>query len=153
LFIAQKARVAPGRVILLRERGLTWMQVALRLGLSPEVFYVRINNASRSPYAKPYGYYQRYQRIQWRDIRLSDADIVNFVNLRFISDKYRCTPDEVVLMRSQGRSFVKIHEDWRVRTAPRVAAQPSHHSPAPYYAKENSKRMDKNPGRPLNGNR
>ncbi len=33
-----------------------------------------------------------------------------FVNLRFISDHFGYTPDEVVKMREQGQSFIAIHD-------------------------------------------
>jgi hypothetical protein len=44
---------------------------------------------------------------------LADEDVVNLVNLRFISDYHRVAPEMVMDMRSQGGRFVVINEDVR----------------------------------------
>jgi hypothetical protein len=141
LFIAQRGHVTPEVVMELRGEGFSWMEVALRCGVGPENFYVETSN-SIGPYARPYGDYHKYNKKQWRKIRLNDNDIVNFVNLRFISENHRCKPDEVMAMRSKGQNFVNINENWMARTAPAVKARQG-----------NKNRMDKNPGRQHNGNR
>lgn len=115
LFIAQRAHVDPQEVVEVREEGYSWQDVALRFGLGPDAFYVAVNNTAHSPYGRAYGYYHRYNRRQWRRIRLSDDDIVNMVNLRFVSEYSHHTPDEVVRLRGQGRSFIDINEGWRPR--------------------------------------
>jgi hypothetical protein len=61
------------------------------------------------PYGKAYGYYKNKPRKDWGGIKLSDADVVNLVNLKFISGQYGYAPDEVAGMRSKGESFVGIH--------------------------------------------
>jgi hypothetical protein len=152
LFIAQRSHRTPADVMELRSAGFSWMEVALRCGLNPEVFYVQINDA-RGPYGNAYGYYKKYKKNQWRRIRLNDNDIVNFVNLRFISEHYRATPDEVVVMRSKGRSFVSINDDWRMRTAPKTETRPGKNKPGRGNAYGNQNRMDKNPGPQHRGNR
>jgi hypothetical protein len=119
LFIAQRAHVEPQEVVELREEGFSWMDVALRFGIGPEAFYINVNNASNSPYARPYGYYHRYNQKKWRHIRLTDDDIINYVNLRFLSENYHRTPDEVVRLRGQGHSFMEINEGWRPKEEPR----------------------------------
>jgi hypothetical protein len=144
LFIAQKSHRTPAEVMELRSAGFSWMDVALRCKLTPEVFYVQLKDA-RGPYGNAYGYYKKYKKNQWRRIRLSDNDIVNFVNLRFISDHYRCQPDEVVVMRSKGRSFVSINDDWHARNAPKAAVKMN--------SKGSPKKMDKNTGRKMKGGR
>jgi len=119
LFIAQRAHVEPQEVIELRDEGFSWMDVALRFGIGPEAFYVSANNVNNSPYARPYGYYHRYDQRKWRHIRLTDDDIINYVNLRFLSENYHRTPDEVIRLRGQGRSFTEINEGWRPQDEPR----------------------------------
>lgn len=113
LFIAQRAHVEPQEVIELREEGFSWMEVALRFGIGPEAFYVNVNNYAHTPYGHAYGYYRHYDKRRWRHIRLSDDDIVNLVNLRFVSEYSHHTPDEVVRLRGQGRTFIDINEGWR----------------------------------------
>ncbi len=113
LFIAQRAHVDPQEVIELREEGFSWSDVALRFGIGPDVFYVNVSNPGHSPYSRAFGYYRRYDKRKWRHIRLSDDDIVNLVNLRFMAENYHRTPDEIVRLRAQGRSFVDINEGWQ----------------------------------------
>ena len=40
---------------------------------------------------------------------LADPDIVNLVNLRFLSEHYGHSPDEIIRMRSEGEGFAKIN--------------------------------------------
>ncbi len=118
LFIAQRAHVDPQEVIELREEGFSWMEVALRFGIGPEAFYVNVSNYAHTPYGHAYGYYRHYDKKKWRHIRFSDDDIVNLVNLRFVSESSHHTPDEVVRLRGQGRTFVDINEGWRPQARP-----------------------------------
>jgi hypothetical protein len=69
------------------------------------------------PYGHAWGYYGKYpHRNDWRRIRLSDEDVVNQVNLKFMKDHYRYEPDRVMKYRSGGKRFAAIdREIWRER--------------------------------------
>ncbi len=112
-FIAQRARVSPEVIIDMRLSGRSWMDITLHYGLSPEIFYVPLAVAPGPPYGKAYGYYKNRPRSKWREIRLADADVVNFVNLRFVSGYYGYSPEQVVKMRSGGKKFVAISSEIR----------------------------------------
>ncbi len=112
-FIARRAHVEPARIIEMREDGQSWMDISLHFGMGPDVYYVPAREVSGPPYGNAYGYYKHHPRREWRKMRLSDDEIVNFVNLRFASDQYGCRPEDVVRMRSEGRSFVAIHDEFR----------------------------------------
>ena len=86
------------------------MEVTTHLGLTAEIFYVEIKKVSGPPYGKAYGHFRNRHRNDWKSIKLLDVDIVNFVNLRFISSHFGYEPDEIVRMREQGQSFVAIHD-------------------------------------------
>jgi hypothetical protein len=116
-FVAREARVTPEAVVQQRLTGRSWMQIALRLGLGPDVFHVSVGRPL-GPYARPCGYFTRTSRTQWRKIRLKDAEVVNLVNLRFLSEHYRRSPDEIVSMRSHGKQFKDIDGDLRSRPSP-----------------------------------
>lgn len=107
-FLASRARVAPGIIIEQRMSGMGWMDISLKLGLSPEVFYVPVAYDPGPPYGRAYGYYRHHPRSEWGRIRLVDADVVNMVNLRFMTEHYGYTPREVFTLRSQGRHFHEI---------------------------------------------
>ena len=108
-FIAQQARVSPEAIIDLRLKRKSWMDITLHHGLSPQIFYVPLAVDPGPPYGKAWGYYKKKPKNKWKEIRLADADIVNFVNLKFVSGHYGYSPDEVVKMRGKGKSFVKIN--------------------------------------------
>jgi len=115
LFISQHAHIAPAAIIDLRLSGISWMDISLRFGLTPDIFYVPVQSVYGSPYGNAYGHYQRRQRSEWHKIRLADDDIMNLVNLRFISERQGVPPEEVMRMRSSGRNFVTIHDEVRRR--------------------------------------
>ena len=109
LFLAERARVAPATIVDMRLSGKKWMDIVVRFGLSPEEFYVPVAIQPGPPYGKAYGHYKRKKHDQWRTIVLDDDDIVNFVNLRFLSDYYHRPAEEVVRLRGGGADFVAIH--------------------------------------------
>ena len=62
------------------------------------------------PYGKAYGHYKKYHpNKEWKKIVLSDNEVVDLVNLRFISEYHKLDPDKVIKMRGQGMNFVNIN--------------------------------------------
>lgn len=106
-FLAQRANVSPESVILLRKRGLGWMQIARQLRINPSLFYVQ-GDYSGTPYENG----GRRLRDPKHKVVLNDADIVNFVNLKFASEHYGRETQEIVKMRAGGEAFTAIHKDF-----------------------------------------
>ena len=96
-FIARHARVAPAAVVELRLAGLQWWDIAARYRVAPEVFYV----PSGPPYGKAHGH--------WKKRRLSDVEVVDCVNVRFLSEYHRVPPDQIYVMRSRGLGYTAVH--------------------------------------------
>jgi len=111
LFLAGRAHVAPGVIVDLRLRGMSWMDITFQYGLSPKIYYVPLRTAPGPPYGNAYGYYKKWPRKEWKKVRLGDDDVVNLVNLKFASEHYGYSPEEVIKMRSGGRNFVEINEE------------------------------------------
>lgn len=111
LFLAKRGGVPFARVIEMRRSGLAWIDITLRLGLSPEIFYVPVTIVSGPPYGKAYGHFKKKHKNEWRTIRLSDDDVINFVNLKFISDYHGYAPERVIEMRSKGKNFIAINDE------------------------------------------
>lgn len=111
LFIAGRAHVAPRVIVDLRLRGMSWMDITFHYGLSPEIYYVPLRVAPGPPYGRAYGYYKKWPRKEWEKVRLGDDDVVNLVNLKFVSEHYGYSPEGVIKMRSGGRNFVEINEE------------------------------------------
>jgi len=112
-FISSRARIRPETVVKLRLGGLSWMAISLRYGLGPDIYYSPADDAvlKNPPYGKAYGYYKNKPRRKWKEIVLGDDDIINLVNLRFVSEHYGYSPAEVVRLRSSGEKFGAIHSE------------------------------------------
>jgi hypothetical protein len=113
--IARRAHVCPGTVVDLRLRGMSWMDITLYFGLSPEIYYVPVvvhhyhHYGPRCGHA--YGYYHKHPRGGWSRNELRDRDIVNQVNLKFMAEHHRYAPEKIMRYRSDGRSFRTIDRD------------------------------------------
>ncbi|MCE5275847.1 MAG: hypothetical protein ABFD70_11190 [Syntrophaceae bacterium] len=111
-YIAQRAQVDPEEVVDLRLSGMSWMDITLYFGLSPEIYYVPVViHRYAPPYGNAYGYYHNHPRGGWKRNDLRDRDIVNQVNLKFISEHHRYAPERIMRYRSEGRSFTAIDRD------------------------------------------
>ena len=115
LFIARNAGVPWTRVVDMRLRGTSWWDISVRLGVSPEVYYVPVAVVSGPPYGRALGHYKNKHRKQWSTIVLSDADVVNLVELRFLSEHYHVAPERIIELRGKDRDFVAINSEVRGR--------------------------------------
>jgi len=113
LFVAQTARVAPSVIIDLRLGRKSWMDIVHHYHLSPEIFYVPVKEVKGPPYGRAYGYYHNRPRKEWKKMVLKDHEVVDLVNLQFISKYHGHPPEKVIEMRSGGRSFLAIHDEIR----------------------------------------
>lgn len=110
LFMANRARVEPSVIIDFRLRNRSWMDIMLHFGLSPEILYVPVKRVYGPPFGKAYGYYKNKPRSKWKFIVLDDDDVINLVNLRFISEHYGYPPEKVIEMRAKSKGFIQINE-------------------------------------------
>lgn len=110
-FIAGRAGVKPEVIVNLRLGGSSWYDISIRYGIYPDVYYVPLTFDPGPPYGKAYGYFKNKPKKDWKKIRLSDKDIVNLVNLRFISDYYQYEPSRVIKMRGEGKHYVVINQN------------------------------------------
>jgi len=115
-FIARRAKVSPEKVIELRLGGKNWMQISLHYGINADAYYVPAERVSGPPYGKAYGHYKNKKRSNWNHITLSDTDIINFVNLRFLSEHYGYSADEIIKLRSSGKNFININDEVKKRS-------------------------------------
>ena len=111
LFIAQRAHVAPATIVDLRLRGLSWWNISARYHLGPEVYYVPVSVTPGPPYGKAYGHYKK-NRNQWNTIVLADDDVVNLVQLRFLSEYYHVAPERVIEARGHNGNFVAVQNEF-----------------------------------------
>ncbi len=151
-FIAQKAGQTPETVAGLRSGGMSWMGIARHFNLSPRAFYVPAGGkVTIKPYKTIYASFANRPRV-----RLTDADIVNLVNLKFMSNHYGREPREIMQMRGAGKTFPDIDDTfrqtkedmaWEVDDAP-VVIRDSKGRPDPLKGNKNALNSDqpnKNP--------
>jgi len=142
-FIAQKARVEPATVVNLRLSGRSWLDITIRYGLSPEIYYVPVPVVVEGPpYGKALGHFKNKPKKEWKTIVLSDHDVVNLVNLKFVSGHYGHPPEEVIKWRSQGKDFVGINHEIRKEKGRGRQKEKGHET-----ARENQKGGGKGKGR------
>jgi hypothetical protein len=107
-FLADQSHQDARFISNLRLRGISWWDITFRLGLDPRILYVvdthRYNNP---PYGKAYGYHEASKH------RLRDGEIVDLVNVRFLSEHHRISPDEVIDRRRSGERYDRIDEHYR----------------------------------------
>ncbi|MBD3217513.1 MAG: hypothetical protein GF310_04495 [candidate division Zixibacteria bacterium] len=108
-FLARKVDVSPEVVLKMRLLGKSWWHITTHFGLNAGIYYVPVKGNPLPPYGKAYGHYKNKKKSQWGKIVLSDVDIINFVNLRFISEHWGYEPEEVIKMRARGGNFVSIN--------------------------------------------
>ncbi len=107
-FFARRAQVGPEVILKLRLGGKSWMEIGLQYGVHADAYFVPVDNPPGPPYGKAYGHYKKRNKAQWNEIRLSDDEIVDFVNLKFVSGYYDYSPEEVMKHRGNGKSFMGI---------------------------------------------
>mgnify|MGYP006297851517 CR=1 FL=1 len=114
-FLARKADVSPEVILKMRLLGKSWWEITTHFGLNASIYYVPVKGNPLPPYGKAYGHYKNKKKSQWGKIVLSDVDIINFVNLRFISEHWGYEPEEVIKMRANGRNFVNINSEVKAK--------------------------------------
>ena len=112
-FLAARAHVEPAAIISLRVQKMPWLDIAFHYHLTPDIFFVPVGTSHIGPpYGRAYGYYRKYGPSRdWKKIAITDYDVVNLVNLRFVSEHYRMSPEAVMGMRGRESKFVVINDE------------------------------------------
>lgn len=112
-FLAARAHVEPAAIINLRLGRMSWLDIAFHYRLTPDVFFVPVAVApSGPPYGNAYGYYRKHGADKnWQNFHLTDREVVDLVNLRFMSEYHKIAPASVIALRSRESKFVVINDD------------------------------------------
>lgn len=111
-FLASRAHVDPRVIIDLRmRRKMSWLDITFHFGLTPEIYYVPVKHVG-PPYGKAYGHYKKHGK-DYRKVVLVDSDVVNLVNLRFMSDYHGISPEVVMDRRGRGEKFDAMNDEFR----------------------------------------
>ena len=112
-FLSRQAKVAPSTIINLRRKGVSWLEITQRFGYGPEIFYVAVdaNVVADPPYRRVYEDYNSKPMKQWSEVTLRDNDIINLVNLKYISEYYKYPPEPIMTMRHDNKGFAAISDE------------------------------------------
>jgi hypothetical protein len=111
-FLAARAHVAPQAIIDLRvQRRMSWLDITFHYGLTPEIYYVPLTRVG-PPYGNAYGHYKKHKK-NYRKVVLVDDDVVNLVNLRFMSEYHHVAPEVIMDRRGRGDKFFAINDGFR----------------------------------------
>src|SRR4051812_6867747 len=106
-FMAQRAGVNPTVVVDLRRRGMSWSDVALYFHFRPDIYYF----PEGPPYGKAYGY--------WKSHPPRDAEVIDAVNIHFLSEYHHVTPEVVRTERSRRRNYALVAGDFDAKSQSR----------------------------------
>ncbi|MCY3678395.1 MAG: hypothetical protein F4Z31_21885 [Gemmatimonadetes bacterium] len=84
LRLATRAGVPPDVVVAQRRRGASWLEIARTYSVHAGDFHVPING-SAGFLAAVYARFEARVASEWRDVSLSDEELVGLVNVRFLS--------------------------------------------------------------------
>jgi hypothetical protein len=109
LFMARRAGVSPEALVALRDSGQGWAALAQRYRLGAAQFHVPLPESASAGSLE--GAYQRFRSLpasRWREIDLTDGDIVALVNIRLLSETLRRPPQEILAEQARG-SWVEVY--------------------------------------------
>jgi hypothetical protein len=91
------------------------LDISFHYRLTPDIFFVPVRTERIGPpYGNAYGYYRKYAPSKdWKKIVLSDHEVVDLVNLRFMSEHYAMSPEEIIALRGKEKRFVVINDEIR----------------------------------------
>jgi len=112
-FLAKEAKVAPSTIMNLRKKGKSWMGITKRFGYGPEIYYISIDSNVEivPPYDRTLGYFNSKPKKDWNTISLRDDEIINLVNLKFMSKFFKYPPENIMKMRQDNKGFSAISDE------------------------------------------
>jgi hypothetical protein len=111
-FLASRAHVDPQVIIDLRiGHRMSWLDITLHYGLTPEIYYVPVTRVG-PPYGHAYGHFKKHKK-DYKKVVLVDNDVVNLVNLRFMSEYHGIAAEVVMDRRGRGETFVLMNDEFR----------------------------------------
>ena len=107
LRLAKRAGVSPDVVVSQRRRGDSWLEIAHGYSVHAGDFHVPIDGSPGFLNAA----YERFSAraaSEWRDISLSDEEVVGLVNIRFLSRALDVRPGRVIEAMGDGKDIVGV---------------------------------------------
>jgi hypothetical protein len=112
LFVAERAQTPPMTIVEVRSRGESWDEIVKGRMLQSDIFYFMIaGDIESKTYAPIFDKFKSTPKKDWKLLQFADPEIVNLVNLRFISSHHDYSLFEIMKMRDAGKGFIEINHD------------------------------------------
>ena len=122
--IAQLAKTSPVGVAKQRAAGKSWREIANSHNLKSDIFLTQVFGENKSTtYSSICSKLNKTPKGDWKNIRFSDEEITNLVNLKLITSYDNYSYYEVMSMRDLGSNFVIIHNIIKTINAKTLKAQ------------------------------
>ncbi len=110
LYVAGRTGVSPEALAQLRRSGRPWSDLIGRYGLDASHFHVPLSEgADAHGLAAAYRQYRAVPASRWREVTLTDADIMVLVNVRMVAQTLRMPPEQVLAEQARTPSFVDLY--------------------------------------------
>lgn len=121
--IAERSGQSPYGIAKLRVKGYNWLKVAKSRGLGPRDFFVLVVGQNTSEtFAPIFAKFKMTPIQQWHKLELTDSDITNLVNLKFISSHHDYSIFKAMALCDAGQDFVQVNHQVRLRKAELIRA-------------------------------
>ncbi len=115
LFLSSKSGKSVTSIIELRKKGLDWNVIFGKVGVPISAVFVDMDRRPGPPYGNAWGYWSKKGKHgrgkkgkHHKHVKLSDSEIVNWINLKVTSEYFHLDPSVVANQRAAGKSFEKI---------------------------------------------
>ena len=108
LFIARHGGASADEVLILRGQGLAWWEIAVRIGVEPEVWFVPVARDPGPPYGNAYGRWKKHGKHNAAKIALRDDEIRHLVAVRLLHEYYGVSVEVAMEWRASGRDLEQI---------------------------------------------
>lgn len=115
-YYARLLDLDPLIIVRLRVGGWRWYDIGRHYHLPPHVYYYAL--PSHYHHWGPIAPFYRYPRHDWGHIYLQDADVVELVNLRYVSHHYGYAPERYIDRRRHGHDHVYLDREIRHEHGP-----------------------------------
>lgn len=105
MFVARRSGQSADHIHGLRQRGLSWWDISVRLGMPMDVWFVPVQRDPGPPYGKAYGHWKNRKQDKHHVVSLSDMELRNLVAVRVLHEYYGVPVSVAMDWRSSGRDL------------------------------------------------
>lgn len=124
LHIAQASKTGPSVIAQSREQGETWMAIIKEHSLSPAIFYFLVMAKIESKtFAPIFAKFKALPQNHWNNLVLTDGEIRDLVNLKFIYSYHDFSVFDVMKLRDSGKSYPATNNRVKIQKAAMIKEQ------------------------------